>query len=252
MDEKVRKLGSDMLTYASSVDELNTPEQVLDGLNRVSTENCRISVLGAMLLPLRWGHWGGVKLGKTAFLHSSVPKGWYEEWWELTQRHPALGLSLARSSMAPFTSTETMRRFQPLGIDRWPFELALKYGIRDGLTCPVGGRWVVAFWSTDVLSSRLTDRTRAILFMGATFCAIRLQAITSASVERIGGRTALTPREVSALRLLSLGHRTSAIASRMNITEETVRSHLKKAQTKLGARTRTQAVAQAIRLQLMG
>ena len=49
---------------------------------------------------------------------------------------------MARLALAPFTMTETMRMLQPVGLDRWPQELALKYGIRDHLTCPVGGRWV--------------------------------------------------------------------------------------------------------------
>jgi hypothetical protein len=44
--------------------------------------------------------------------------------------------------------------FEPVGIDRWAYELALKYGMRDGFICPVGGRWAVAFWSRKVLSCR--------------------------------------------------------------------------------------------------
>ena len=44
---------------------------------------------------------------------------------------------------------------EPVGIDRWPFELAMKYGMRDGYMCPVGGRWVVAFWSPGVLGTQL-------------------------------------------------------------------------------------------------
>ena len=47
---------------------------------------------------------------------------------------------LARSSMASFTWTETKRMLEPIGIDRWADELALKYGMRDTFTCPVGGR----------------------------------------------------------------------------------------------------------------
>ena len=48
---------------------------------------------------------------------------------------------------------------EPLGIDRWPYELALKYGMRDGLMCPVGGRWVVGYWSRSVLSKTLAPRS---------------------------------------------------------------------------------------------
>ena len=41
------------------------------------------------------------------------------------------------------------------------------------------------------------------------------------------------------------------IAQLLGLGEETVRSHLKKAQVKLGVRERTHAVAQAIQLQLI-
>jgi len=68
-----------------------------------------------------------------------------------------------------------MQQLEPLGIERWPVELALKFGMRDGLTCPIGGRWVIAYWSSQVLSQNFSDEVRAILFMGATFAAIRLQ-----------------------------------------------------------------------------
>ena len=40
-------------------------------------------------------------------------------------------------TLAPYTWTESRRMLEPLGIDRWPYELALKYGMRDGLMCPV-------------------------------------------------------------------------------------------------------------------
>ena len=93
---------------------------------------------------------------------------------------------MARLALAPFTMTETMRMLEPVGLDRWPQELALKYGIRDTLTCPVGGRWVVVYWSKNVLSERLSQKARALLLMGATFAAIRLQRIIGPYTERLG------------------------------------------------------------------
>ncbi len=53
------------------------------------------------------------------------------------------------------------------------------------------------------------------------------------------------------LRLASNGHRTKRIAQLLGLGEETVRSHIKKAQTKLGAKDRLHAVAEALRLQLI-
>ena len=164
---------------------------------------------------------------------------------------PGPGEMLARLALAPYTMSETMQKLEPLGIDRWPFELALKYGIRDHLSCPVGGRWLVVYWSRCILS-RLTQEQRALLFLGANFAAIRLQKLLAPFVKRLGKGAFLTPRELAVLRLLAAGKRIRDIAASLGLGEETVRSHLKKAQAKLGVRDRTHAVAQAIRLHLIG
>jgi DNA-binding CsgD family transcriptional regulator len=62
---------------------------------------------------------------------------------------------------------------------------------------------------------------------------------------------AVTPRELSVLRSLSLGHRVAEISKDLGLGEETVRSHIKKAQAKLGVRNSMHAVAQEMRLRLM-
>lgn len=60
-------------------------------------------------------------------------------------------------------------------------------------------------------------------------------------------RSALTARELDVLRLLADGHRHEEIGRRLGIGSETVRTHLRKACSRLGAATRTQAVATALR-----
>lgn len=62
---------------------------------------------------------------------------------------------------------------------------------------------------------------------------------------------ALTDRERSVLRLLADGRSNDAIAAELGISTETVRTHLRKAMTKLDADTRTQAVATALRHSLI-
>ena len=61
----------------------------------------------------------------------------------------------------------------------------------------------------------------------------------------------LTARELAVLRLFSIGKRVSEAATHLEPGEETIRSHLKKAEAKLGVHDRAHAVAQAIRLQLI-
>jgi len=61
----------------------------------------------------------------------------------------------------------------------------------------------------------------------------------------------LTHRERDVLRLLADGLANEEIGKRLFISAETVRTHLRKAMEKLGAETRTQAVAQALRDRLI-
>jgi DNA-binding CsgD family transcriptional regulator len=63
--------------------------------------------------------------------------------------------------------------------------------------------------------------------------------------------TRLTPRELAVLRLVSTGTPHREIAKALEIGEETVRTHLKKAQIKLGVRSRSHAVAEALRQNLI-
>ena len=248
----IGKLGSEMLRFAAQIHAYRSPNEVLDSLHKVTQRACsNISVLGAGLLPLRWGDWGGFEKGKTVFLHESAPEGWWEEWLELSRVHPSPSLALARLSLAPFIKSEMMTVLHPLGVDRWAIELELKYGIRDGLVCPVGGRWLLAYWSRHVLSQSLSDEARAMLFLGATFAAIRLQQLVEPHIGRLGQAAPLTAREVAVLRLISDGQQTAEAARLLGLGEETVRTHLKKAQGKLGAKNRTHAVAQAMRLHLI-
>jgi len=57
----------------------------------------------------------------------------------------------------------------------------------------------------------------------------------------------LTPRELEVLALVAEGYSTKEIARALWITEETVRTHVRRLLTRLGARTRAQAVAIAYR-----
>jgi LuxR family maltose regulon positive regulatory protein len=55
--------------------------------------------------------------------------------------------------------------------------------------------------------------------------------------------TTLTERELQVLHLLAVGHRNRAIAQKLFLSECTVKTHLHRINVKLGARSRTQAVA---------
>jgi DNA-binding CsgD family transcriptional regulator len=57
----------------------------------------------------------------------------------------------------------------------------------------------------------------------------------------------VTPRELEVLALIAEGYSTREIARMLWITEETVRTHVRRLLNRLGARTRAHAVAIAYR-----
>lgn len=241
---------NEILDCAISFDDLNDPCAILNSLHDVTLKHLGLRVLGAARFPMKSGDWESLEKGRSVFIHASVPATWWDQYVAVAQQKLDFGVMMARVSLAPFTWTESMKMLEPIGIDRLPHELNLKYGMRDGLTCPVGARWVVAYWSPKVLT-HLSEQARALLFMAASFAAIRLERLAGPDPKRVTRLAVLTPRERSVLRLLSLGKRTGEIADHLELGEETVRSHMKKAQAKLGAKDRTHAVAEAMRQHLI-
>ena len=63
---------------------------------------------------------------------------------------------------------------------------------------------------------------------------------------RLNGERALTPRQAEVMRLLALGLQGPQIAEELVISPETVRTHIDNAIRMLGARTRVQAIAEAL------
>jgi LuxR family quorum sensing-dependent transcriptional regulator len=237
--------------FTAHVRRAKTADAVLDGLDDFASSLLPVNVLGVGRMPRRTADWRSIELGKDVFLHSSAPVEWWREYATKAAQGYDPGIMMAKTSLVAYTWTETMQTLEPVGGERWPYELALKYGIRDALTCCVGQRWLVAYWSRQVLCSRMTEPLRLLLIAAASFGAMRLEEVISDDPRRFGNRPRITPRELAVLRLVSLGMGSSEIAKLLNIGEETIRSHLKKAQAKLGARNRAHAAAEAIRQQLI-
>ncbi len=240
-----------LLKYAHLAESTCSPTEALDALHEAtSTSGLPLNVMGAIRFPIKSADWSAVQLGKSIFLHKSVPIGWWKEYSVLVSTRFAPILFLARCSLGSFTWVETKRMLQPIGVDRWADELALKYGMRDGFTCPVGGRWAIVFWSGKDISNLLTPTWRILFQTASSFAALRMEQLTEPDVKRIGTRESLSPRELAVLRMISYGQHASEIAKALEIGEETVRSHIKKAQRKLGARNRAQASCEALRQHL--
>ena len=101
--------------------------------------------------------------------------------------------------------------------------------------------------------SPLGDLVRALesILVGRPYVDAALAGLALDGRLAPGGVPVLTTRELEVLQLLAEGLSHEAIASRLEIGSETVRTHARKAAGRLGARTRTQAVASAIRLGLI-
>jgi LuxR family quorum sensing-dependent transcriptional regulator len=152
--------------------------------------------------------------------------------------------------MVPFAWSEILNVLDLVGSDRWVHELLLKHGAIDGITASVGGRWMVNLWSTHKLE--MTPKMRLMIAALVTPAAVRLEELVRPLVADSGGaRVALTPRELAVLRGASLGRRFAIIAKELGLSVETVRSHMKRAQQKLGVQNSAHAVAEAFRHQLL-
>jgi DNA-binding NarL/FixJ family response regulator len=77
------------------------------------------------------------------------------------------------------------------------------------------------------------------------------QPYVDAGVARSPAAGTLTPRELEVIALIADGLSHDEVGLRLGIGAETVRTHMKKACNRLGATTRTQAVAVALRLGLI-
>jgi DNA-binding CsgD family transcriptional regulator len=64
-------------------------------------------------------------------------------------------------------------------------------------------------------------------------------------------RPKITARELEVLDLVAEGFSTREIAQRLWVTEETVKTHIRRLHDRLGAKTRAQAVAIAFRTGIM-
>ncbi len=63
--------------------------------------------------------------------------------------------------------------------------------------------------------------------------------------------TILTPREKEIFNLLVLNYTTKEIASKLNVSDKTIRNHISNVIQKLGVTSRTQALMELIKLNII-
>lgn len=98
----------------------------------------------------------------------------------------------------------------------------------------------------------LEDLSRAIDTVAAGGLYVDPVLAAALATRRTDERKPLSEREREVLRLLSDGGSYAEIGASLFLSPDTVRAHAQRAMTKLGARTRTQAVAVALREAVIG
>lgn len=164
---------------------------------------------------------------------------------KIEQTHPTVAVLDAR--MPRLSGLDVVQRLQTAGS---PTRVILYTGygddalLSDALDSGVGG----------VLDKEapLDDLLRAIRIVaeGGTYLDPTAAASLIAQRRRVSAH-ALTQREREVLRLLADGNTNEAIGAELSISPQTVRTHVQKAMEKLGAGTRVQAVATALREELI-
>jgi hypothetical protein len=175
-------LAQKLLEYSKDASGADNPEQVLDRLHAITSQHLDLNVFGAMRFPQKVMDWDALKLGETVFLKDRAMYELWNKWIAQTPHKLPVAIALAWTSTGPLTTTEMMQQLQPVGVDRWEFDLAIQYGARDGLWCPVGGRWLLCFWSAKPITASLSERIRVLLFAAASFAAIRLDQLGSGPI----------------------------------------------------------------------
>lgn len=194
------------------------------------------------------------KLGKAPILHGTFPNAYVESYVEIEGHKHDPFLEAVATRVVPFLQEEVQSQVPDTKGTRQLLDVGNSFNLRNGFMVPLPTTGVargVGFWA-------LGPRVRFDRIVGAYWHQLHIMAAHFASAaETFGlfpapeGDIDLSPRERDCLRWVGLGFTGDEVAERMNISERTVRFHLKNACNKLDAERRTEAVVRALRLGLI-
>jgi LuxR family quorum sensing-dependent transcriptional regulator len=171
---------------------------------------------------------------------------WPFSWWwrYVSQNHIAHDPIVARlnHSPLPFRWSETHALANRRGRD--VLGEAAEFGLTDGLALAIHGEGTVGAVSIAARHYELSPHQRAGLQLAAYYLHARVASL------RAKGPTptprVLAPRERECLNWVAAGKTDWEIAQILNIAAQTAHGYVQSAMSKLGARTRAQAVALAL------
>lgn len=183
---------------------------------------------------------------ESLFFFQDWPPGWIELYIKRNFLAADYSVAEARRRIAPFTWLEakaerTLSRFEQ---DIW--DAANDWGWTDGLSVPIHGPGgylglVAMAGKEQPMPPALRIELHQLSFLTHERCrALR-------GLEPVADPQAvLTHRELECIRWVAAGQTDTEIANLLNVSQTTVRTHIDQARRKLGARTRSQAVARLV------
>jgi LuxR family transcriptional regulator, quorum-sensing system regulator BjaR1 len=158
-------------------------------------------------------------------------------------------LNEARWRHKPFMWLEVLNSRRLTHGEQRTWNFAVDWGWKNGFVVPIHGPG--SFLAVTTMASKESDldlsiRTLRILQIGAILAFEQCRQL-SGSDAREDGITNLSIRELDCLRWAAMGKTDWEIGSIMSITSSTVKFHIDRARTKLGASNRTHAVAMLMR-----
>jgi DNA-binding CsgD family transcriptional regulator len=236
--------------FVKAAPSYGRPAELLDALQSVAQKHRQpLCVLGLMFLVPHYSQFEKQRFDRSIFFHPDFPgEDFWPEYQKLAIANGSLTNDYARHQSLPFTLTEAMRALRLTGGDRWLIELLQKFRIRDALYCPFR-RWILVYHSErEVL--RVDHFDRHVLAWAAGAAVEQVERLVKKQWP-FDQRADLTPREIEVLRVRSRGKKNPEAAKEMGVGVETVRTYLKRAKEKLGARDVTEAVTKAMRQGLL-
>ncbi len=174
---------------------------------------------------------------------ASFPVGWYVRY--IGQNHLAHDPVVIRMNQdsAPFRWSDLREQAKARGLR--VLDEAAQFGLKDGFAVPIHrSDGSVIGISIATTSYDLSTRETLALQMASYFLHARLASLRAPRPLRPA--PGLTPRERECLKWVAAGKTDWEISQILNISEQTAHGYVQNALIKLGARTRAQAVAQAL------
>ncbi|MBN9081550.1 MAG: hypothetical protein BGP04_11605 [Rhizobiales bacterium 62-17] len=206
--------------------------------DRIATFGYNASACGAFL-PTDRGP-------ETHFFFQDWPPAWIELYISRNFVAADYSVAEARRRIAPFTWLEAkaQRTLSRAEQDIW--DTAIAWGWTDGLSVPIhgpGGYFglVAMAGKEQPMPPSLRTLLHQISFLTHERCRALIGLTPVADPQAV-----LTHRELECIRWVAAGKTDLEIASIMDLSQTTVKTHVDQVRRKLGAKTRSQAVARLV------